>query len=245
MPRLARIAFPHTPHHVYQRGHRQQPVFFCKADRDDYLATLAECRETLGLRLYAYCLMDNHIHLIIDPGIRGSHLSATMKRLAGRHARRMNARHGWHGSLWESRFKCSPIESERYLLTCGRYIDLNPVRARMVQRPEHFAWSSYRSRAGLTTSEMLDCDPALDALASLRERRHEIYRELCRASPSASELKFLREALHANRPTGSDEFTEQLQTIGQVRIPNRNRGRPPKRHPETKQAPCGACLRDK
>ena len=245
MPRVPRIAFAHTPHHVYQRGHRQQRVFFCDADREDYLRTLAECREAWGLRVYAYCLMDNHVHLIVDPGAQHNRLSLTMKRLAGRHARRMNARHEWRGALWESRFKCSPIETERYLLTCGRYIDMNPVRARIVARPELFAWSSYRARAGLENCEWLDGDPALDALATTFARRSEIYRDLCRLSPPESELKFLREALHANQPTGTDEYTEMLRTQSSVRIPNRTKGRPSKRPLETEQAPRGARLWEK
>jgi putative transposase len=165
MPRISRVAFAGFPHHIYQRGHRQQQVFFCGADREDYLLTLAECRESLAMRIYAYCLMDNHVHLIIDPGESGANLSKAMKRLAGRHSRRMNAMHGWRGSLWESRFKCSPIQTDRYLLTCGRYIDLNPVRARMVDRPQDYSWSSYRSRAGIETCPWLDADPAIEALA--------------------------------------------------------------------------------
>jgi putative transposase len=228
MPRVARIAFAHTPHHIYQRGHRQQRVFFCDADREDYLRTLAECREAWGLRVYAYCLMDNHIHLIVEPGAQCSHLSLTMKRLAGRHARRINARHGWRGPLWESRFKCSPIESERYLLTCGRYIDLNPVRAKIVERPEQFAWSSYGVRAGFRHCDWLDIDPALNALAVTHKRRAEIYRGLCHSSPSASDLKFVRAALHSNLPTGTEEYTELLRAQSQVRIPNRKKGRPRK-----------------
>jgi len=245
MPRAVRIAFAHTPHHVYQRGHRRTRVFFCDADREDYLRTLAECRKEWSLRVYAYCLMDNHVHMVVDPGANAGHLSLTMKRLAGRHARRMNARHGWRGALWESRFKCSPIESERYLLTCGRYIDQNPLRARIVDRPELFAWSSYGARAGFVPCEWLDSDPALEALATSVARRSEIYRDLCRVSLPASTLKFLREALHANHPTGTDEYTEQLRTQSGVHIPNRTKGRPRKRRVETEQAPRGACLWEK
>src|SRR4029079_18773059 len=92
-------------------------------------------------------------------------ISTLMKRLAGRHARRVNLRNLWSGSILESRFKCSPIETDRYLLTCGRYIDLNPVRAGVVHAPEDYAWSSYRARCGIATCEWLQLGPAIHALA--------------------------------------------------------------------------------
>jgi putative transposase len=146
MPRRARIAFANIPHHIVQRGHCRKDVFLSDFDCVDYLATLAECREALQLKVFAYCLMSNHVHLIVDPGDDANTISALMKRLAGRHARRLNLRNSWSGSIWESRFKCSPIETDRYLLTCGRYVDLNPVRAGIVSSPEDFPWSSYRAR---------------------------------------------------------------------------------------------------
>lgn len=233
MPRIARIAFPNLPHHVYQRGHNRQDVFFSIADREDYLRNLAECREELKLKVYAYCLMGNHVHLIIDPGDCESSLSLAMKRLAGRHARRLNLMHGWRGALWESRFKCSPIQTDRYLLACGRYIDQNPVRARMVDRPEQYSWSSYRSRAGLAHCGLLDPDPALLALAASTTRRQEIYRELAGVPLEEREVKLIRESLQRNQLTGTDEFIGRVERQTGVLVPNRGRGRPRKVPVET------------
>jgi putative transposase len=229
MPRISRIAFAGYPHHVYQRGHRQQDVFFCSADRQDYLGTLAECRDEFGLKVYAYCLMDNHVHLIIDPGPRPANLSLTLKRLAGRHARRLNLMHRWRGALWESRFKCSPIQTDRYLLACGRYVDLNPVRARMVERAEQFEWSSYRARAGLVACNWLDPDPAIAALAPSYERSSAIYRELSRNGHDDRELEFIRGALRRNQLTGSEQFAATIRDQTGVLVSNRSRGRPKKR----------------
>lgn len=229
MPRKSRIVFANYPHHVVQRGHRQQAVFFSDFDRADYLQTLVECRESMGIRIYAYCLMDNHVHLIIDPGTDASSISATMKRLAGRHARRMNRRNCWRGSLWESRFKCSPIDTDRYLLICGRYVDLNPVRARIVTSPELFAWSSYRARIGLTICDWLDQDPALAALAHTAERRAALYREFVGLPIDEQELALIRGASSRNQLTGSDEFVVSIQHQEGVHIPRRGRGRPRKR----------------
>jgi putative transposase len=226
MPRRARIAIAGFPHHIIQRGHCRNPVFFCDSDRVDYLGTLAECRAMFELRIYAYCLMGNHVHLLVDPGNEPRKLSLMMKRLAGRHSRRLNAYRGWSGSLWEGRFKCSPVDSDRYLLICGRYIDLNPVRVNLVDRPEAYVWSSYRARAGLTSSPFLDIDPALAALAAQDQRRHEIYRELANVPLTAAELELVRGAVKRNQLTGDTEFIETVRDEKGLDVPARSRGRP-------------------
>lgn len=229
MPRRARIAFPQLPHHVMQRGHRRNAVFFSEFDRRDYLATLQECRDLLGLKVYGYCLMTNHVHLLIDPGERPANLSLLMKRLAGRHSRRLNRLHGWSGSLWEGRFRCSPIDTDRYLLACGRYIDQNPVRARIVQRIGDFAWSSYRARAGLIDCEWLDPDPAILDLASTVERRFEIYRDLAAVDCPKDELDLIRGALRRNQLTGQADFSANVREVFGVEVSALGPGRPVKK----------------
>ena len=234
MPRRPRVAIHHLPHHLIQRGHRRNAVFFSDSDRVDYLGTLGECRAMLGLRVYAYCLMDNHVHLLIDPRDDASNLSVLMKRLAGRHTRRLNTARGWSGSLWESRFKCSPIDSEVYLLTCGRYIDQNPVRARIVKSPEDYRWSSYRARAGHIESQVLDLDPALEALSSNANRRFEIYRMLTSIAVPDSDLCLIRGASQRNQLTGDDHFLDFVRTEHSLDIPARKQGRPRKQPPQKK-----------
>ncbi len=228
MPRRPRIAFPGYPHHIVQRGHSRLAVFFCDSDRLDYLASLAECRQTLALKVYAYCLMTNHVHLLIDPGSDARNLSALMKCLAGRHSRRMNRVLERSGSMWEGRFHCSPIETDRYLLTCGRYIDLNPVRAALVSRPEDFKWSSYRARAGIEECGWLDPDPALMNLASSPERRFEIYRSLAAVAASDEDLEFIRGALQRNQLTGSSSISTEIKRSSGIEVSRRARGRPAK-----------------
>jgi putative transposase len=228
MPRRARLAIPHLPHHVIQRGHRRGAVFFSDNDRIDYLGTLGECRLTLGIRVYAYCLMDNHVHLIVDPREDPSNLSSMMKRLAGRHARRLNAARGWSGSLWESRFKCSPIDSDAYLLACGRYVDQNPVRARMVSAPYEYAWSSYRGRAGHIENPLLDLDPALDALSPRQARRFEMYRALAAIPIPDDDLELIRGASQRNQLTGGRGFTNQILDEYGLEVSARRHGRPRK-----------------
>jgi putative transposase len=234
MPRRARISFANLPHHIVQRGHCRKDVFLCDFDRIDYLATLAECREAMRLKLFAYCLMSNHVHLIVDPGDDATNISALMKRLAGRHARRLNLRNSWSGSIWESRFKCSPIETDRYLLTCGRYVDLNPVRASIVATPEEFAWSSYRARAGLNVCSWLDPDPAIDSLADTEAQRCARYRKLVLEAIDEDELALIRGALRRNQLTATKAFVEKVGRDHGLFVPHRSRGRPRKgtRHRE-------------
>jgi putative transposase len=226
MPRRSRIAVPDYPHHVVQRGHNRKAVFVTDKDRISCLDTLRELREDLELKVYGYCLMTNHVHLIIDPGRDAANLSLLMKRLAGRHTRRINRLERKTGTSWEGRFKCSPIESDRYLLACTRYVDLNPVRAGMVAKPEHYPWSSYRARVGLSPCDWLDADPCYLALASTDERRGQRYREFVEQGIHESELQFIRGAVQRNQLTGSEAFILEIeQRIGE-RILYRPRGRP-------------------
>ena len=226
MPRKHRIAVAHYPHHIVQRGHNRKLVFVTEKDRLTYLATLQEFRQELRLKVYGYCLMANHVHLIVDPGACPANLSLLMKRLAGRHTRRINRRERRTGTAWEGRFKCSPIESDRYLLACTSYVHLNPVRAKMVATPEAYRWSSYRARIGLTECDWLDSDPSFLALAASQERRQQRYREFVEQGIHEHELKFIREAVQRNQLTGSEAFIREIEQRTGKRILYRGRGRP-------------------
>ena len=216
MPRRARIAVPGYPHHIVQRGHNRRVVFVTDKDRLAYLETLTEFRRELGLKVYGYCLMTNHVHLIVDPGAEAANISSLMKRLAGRHTRRINCLERRTGTSWEGRFKCSPIESDRYLLACTRYVDLNPVRARMVAAPQDYVWSSYRARTGLIECDWLDPDPCFIALGSTLERRQQRYREFVEQGIHDQELQFIRSAVNRNQLTGSEAFILEIeQRIGE------------------------------
>jgi len=131
MPRKARVVVPNTPHHLVQRGHNKQVVFVERQDYHYYLQNLREWKEKLTCKVYAYCLMTNHIHLIVDPGEEPDNLALLMKRVTGRQTRLVNYLEKRTGSLWEGRYKSSPIDTNEYLLACCRYVELNPVRAKM------------------------------------------------------------------------------------------------------------------
>lgn len=126
MPRQARVIVKNMPHHIVQRGHNRQAVFIEDADYQYYLATLKEWKVKLGVKVYAYCLMTNHVHLILDPGDDEESISRLMKRLAGRQTRYVNHLEKRTGSLWERRYKSSPIQKDPYLLACSRYVEMNP-----------------------------------------------------------------------------------------------------------------------
>jgi putative transposase len=136
MPRTARIVLPNTPRHVVQRGHNKQPVFFDDDDFKAYLCIFRKWTGEFGVEVYGYCLMTNHVHFVLDPGSDVHSLAKAMKRVSGRATRRINRLHNRSSTLWESRYKSSPIQTNEYLLACCRYIDLNPVSAGTVVHPD-------------------------------------------------------------------------------------------------------------
>ena len=228
MPRKARILVPSCPHHIVQRGHNRKTVFVADEDYQFYLENLFEWKEKLGLKLYAWCLMTNHVHLIIEPGKDVAALSELMKRLAGRQSALVNKLEKRTGSLWDGRYKASPIQRDAYLLTCVRYVEMNPVRASMVTGPRQYKWSSYRERMGLVSNKKLDLDMSYMALAKSNEARRIKYKEFIKQEITEKELLLLRSSLQRNRLTGNTRFVDEIQTKLGIRIENRGRGRPVK-----------------
>jgi putative transposase len=146
MPRRARHYIPHLPYHLVQRGNNREPCFVEPENYQLYLALWQELSERYGVAVHAYCLMTNHVHFLVTPGSDDA-ISKLMKNVGSRYAQYINRKYRRTGTLWEGRHKSSLIQSERYLLTCYRYIELNPVRAAMVKRPEEYRWSSYNANA--------------------------------------------------------------------------------------------------
>jgi putative transposase len=147
MPRRARIAIPGLPHHVTHRGNRGGETFFSDGDRDSYLRRLLCAGAHLGLELWAYCLMTNHVHLIVRPARRDS-LAHTIRQVHGQHARVINRAQSWSGHLWANRYYSTPLGPE-HLWAAVRYVESNPVRAGLVRVAEDYPWSSARSHCGL------------------------------------------------------------------------------------------------
>jgi putative transposase len=182
MPRAARLVLPGIPHHITQRGNCRLKTFFGEADFAFYLSLLRHwCRKS-GTALWAWCLMPNHVHLILVPSDEDG-LRAALAPAHRRYAWEINRRHNWHGHLWQERFASFPMD-EAHLHCCLRYVELNPVRARLVQRPEQWPWSSARAHLGL------------DAGGAVRELRERIddWRAFLDAGLADSELAAIRTA---------------------------------------------------
>jgi putative transposase len=227
MPRRARVIVPNMPHHIVQRGHNRNVVFVEDRDYQYYLDNLIEWKAELGLRVYAYCLMTNHVHLIVQAGDEPQAISQLMKRLAGRQTRFANKLERRTGSLWESRFKISPIETDAYLLQCCRYVELNPVKAGVCARPEEYAWSSYTRKIGLVRNTWLDYDVCFLGLAVSVKDRIKTYKSFVVAyQEAASEAKFIAAAVARNQLTGSGRFVEEVENRIGLRVEYRGQGRP-------------------
>ena len=165
MARLPRIDLPGIPQHVVQRGNNRLPCFLDDEDRARYRQLLREALLAIDCRLHAYVLMDNHVHLLVTPPRAGA-IGQLMQRLGRQYVGQFNARHGRTGTLWEGRYKACLVDTTEYLLRCARYIDLNPVRARMTDDPTAFAWSSCPGLCGLRDDPLLAPHPVQRALGA-------------------------------------------------------------------------------
>jgi len=210
-----------------QRGHNRQVVFAAEADFRYYLDTLKTWKLEYGVKVYGYCLMTNHVHLILEPPDETAALGRLMKRLAGRQTRYVNRLEGRRGTLWESRYKSSPIQTDAYLLACCRYVDLNPVRARMVASPQDYRWSSYRIKAGLDRSRWIDNDPCYLSLGRTPQQRHERYGVFVKRAIPDGEWELIRESVQRGQLTGNNRFINEVERITGRRIEHRKPGNQP------------------
>lgn len=227
MPRMGRVVLANYPHHVVQRGHNRQMVFAADEDYQRYIADLRELKDVFGVKVYAYCLMTNHVHLLLAPGDSVTGLGQLMKALAARATRYRNRLEGRTGTLWESRYKSSVVQTDAYLLACCRYIELNPVRARMVGDAVDYPWSSYPARvADVLDSHWLDIDPCFIALGSSAQERTHRYKAFMREAISLDETRLIREALQRGQLTGSNRFVDEIERVAGLRIEARGQGRP-------------------
>ncbi len=144
MPRKPRFYLPGRPTHVMQRGHNRNVVFFADQDYLEYLRCLKQAADQYGCKVHAYILMTNHVHLLVTPERKDS-IGQLFQGLGRHYVRYVNETYKRHGGLWEGRHKGNVIQSQAYLLTCMRYIEMNPVRAGMVDHPAKYRWSSYAS----------------------------------------------------------------------------------------------------
>lgn len=218
MPRHARIVVQGTPHHVTQRGNDRQQVFFCRADRLFYLHLLRDCAAHQGVEVIAYCLMPNHVHLVLVPSQENG-LHAVLKSIHGRYAQRVNRMRARSGHLWQGRFFSSPLDA-RYLLNAVRYVELNPVRAGIVGAAEDFAWSSAAIHCGLKASSLVASKPSLPEFAGIESWSRWLAEHL--PDDVVSEI---RRNSSQNLPCGSEAFVSRLEGLARRSLRYRARGR--------------------
>ena len=226
MPRTARIIIPNYPHHIIQRGHNRQTVFASDEDYLYYLTNLAEWKQAYGCKIYAFCLMTNHIHLIVDPGDRPEHIGKLMKRVAGRQTRYVNRLEGRTGTLWEGRFKSSPIDNNHYLLACCRYVEMNPVFAGVCTDPAEYRWSSCAGKVEKQIIDWLDFDPLYLGLGTSAEERAFRYSVFLSESISDEERSTILGAVNRGQLTGGSSFVDEIEKRLKRRIEPRRPGRP-------------------
>ena len=219
MARLARVVVEGVAHHVTQRGNRRQPVFFGDGDYRAYRTLLAEGCARAGVAVWGYCLMPNHVHLVLVPGSAGG-LRAALGEAHRRYTWRINLREGWRGYLWQGRF-ASVAMDEAHLMAAARYVELNPVRARLAAKAEDWPWSSARAH-------LEGRDDGLVTVARLLERESD-WRSFLDQGLSEEAYEALRAGERTGRPLGSDAFVASLE---------RDLGRPlARRKPGPKPAP--------
>ncbi len=205
MARLPRLDLPGVPQHVIQRGNNRLPCFLEDIDRQRYLMMLADALSLGECVLHAWVLMDNHVHLLITPRQTGA-TARLMQQLGRNYVGWFNARHGRTGTLWEGRYKACLVDSARYVLSCYRYIELNPVRACMVVDATSYPWSSCAGHCGLDTPRGITAHAAYIALGASPEERATAYRQLLGTPLSDDDLADIRLYLQQQRALGDRDF---------------------------------------
>lgn len=227
MPRQLRLDIANIPQHVVQRGNDRQPCFFADIDRVRYLQDLREISLREGCDVHAYVLMTNHVHLLMTPTASGQ-IARVMQSLGRRYVRYVNDCYRRTGTLWEGRYKSSPVDRETYLLHCYRYIELNPVRARMTADPIDYGWSSHACNAFGRHDPLIHFHPAYLALGKTNAERCATYRALAMENLSQEQLDAIRAHLQRQHALGSDRFRMAIEAQLSRRAGPAKIGRPRK-----------------
>ena len=216
MPRIARIVAEGYPHHVIQRGNNKQVVFFDNEDRRFYLGLIKKYSRECESGVHAYCLMDNHIHMLITPR-RNDSLAKTMQKLSLRFTQHINKKYKRTGRLWECRFYSSLVDREEYLWAVCRYIERNPIRAKIVSKPSQYEWSS---------ASKVQQNDIIESIWDVNQKQE--YSNYLNAPENESQVQMIRKNTHSGRPVGSVEFINHIAKVLKVNLSTRPKGRPRK-----------------
>jgi putative transposase len=227
MPRQPRFFIPDIPQHVIARGVDKQAVFFHQQDYGLYRKALRDSAIDSGCQIHAYVLMTNHVHLLVTP-LQDRSLPLMMQAMGRNYVQRLNTRYERTGTLWEGRYRASPVQTDGYFLACQRYIELNPVRSGMVATPGEYPYSSYRNHAQGDEDSLLTSHSCYLELHAEPSERLKVYRHLFSDALNDEILTQLRESTNACTVIGNDRFKEQIATMLGRRISTGKRGRPKK-----------------
>ena len=225
MPRRSRLHLDGVPLHILQRGLEGQPCFFGEDDYRFYLDCLDRSLADSGCRLQAYVLMPNHVHLLLTPQ-RADQVPRLLISLNRRYVQQINRSQGRSGSLWDPRYRSSAVHAPSHLLLSQRYIELNPVRAGLVDKPAQYRWSSYGANAQGLPEPRIEPHAVYRKLGDTPRERRAAYKALFRPPPDAQALDAIRLALNQNQPLGNERFLSRIENLTGVRREARPRGRP-------------------
>jgi putative transposase len=210
---------PNVPMHIIQRGNNKQACFYQDTDYGLYLEWLGESALKSNCQIHAYALMTNHVHLLVTARWANG-AAQLMKRLGQRYVQYINRTYRRSGTLWEGRFKSCLVQSDRYALCCYRYIELNPVRASMVEHPGEYRWSSYRNNALGEKNPVIQPNCTYLALGSNARHRERSYRELFNTALPNDLVEEIRAATNGNYVLGSNGFQQEVaNTLGRRVVP--------------------------
>ncbi|CAB1367271.1 transposase [Denitratisoma oestradiolicum] len=225
MPRRARILLPSVPVHLIQRGNNRSVCFYADEDYRFYLDHLTEQAAKHGCAVHAYCLMTNHVHLLVTPQ-RESSLGGMMKGLGQCYVQYINRTYRRSGTLWEGRFRSCLLQEEAYVLACYRYIELNPVRAGIVNHPAEYRWTSYCANAQGEPTPWLTAQSLYLSLGEDDESRLAAYRELFRHELEPGVVDQIRQATNGNFALGDERFATEVERMLGRRVTRAKPGRP-------------------
>lgn len=227
MPRKPRIYAPGVTCHIVQRGNNRSACFFAEDDFKIYINSLTEALNQYNVQLHAFVLMTNHVHLLMTP-TTAEGISRVMQSVGRSYVTTINRLYQRTGTLWEGRHKACLIDSEHYFMACQRYIELNPVRANMVQHPSEYKWSSYQYHGVGKQITCLTPHPLYQALGANDKQRQYQYRSLFSNALHPEQLHQIRKCLNHNYPLGSDKFKAEIEANLNVRFGHLAPGHPSK-----------------
>lgn len=228
MARLTRLCPVGIPQHITQRGNNREPCFTCNDDMAAYAHWLSEAAVRYGVDIHAWVFMTNHVHLLATPQEEQA-VSKMMQFIGRYYVRYFN--HTFHrsGTLWEGRFKSCLVQDDSYLLHCYRYIELNPVRAGMVNHPVDYRWSSYHTNAMGVESQLRSPHPLYLQLGKTKQEREERYRGLFSTQISERVVMDIKTATRQGLVLGSDHFKDAIATLTGRRVRLERRGPKPRK----------------